>query len=235
MKKPPLLLLSLFLASCASEPSAIPGPQAYRDEQSELQQQGEERLKAEFAKTYARYRCNESDVPASEQSTGPGAKFRSMQFGDHLVLKLKLGKLIYVNGDQNGGPMRTESRYELYWDGKLVSTAESLFSRQDVYSEESLAADFTYDAATQSLLIFEEIAWTTKRYIAFEPVGDPVTSKWTAKHVQLPYRQRFQAAVVQEGRFRGFGHGKIYREIDGVLYAFPVDDFLLETLQFTVG
>lgn len=196
----------------------------------------DEKLKREFAAHYKSYRCNESDVPASEHLAAPGAKFRSMHFGDHLVLKLKLGKLIYGTGDRHGGPMRTESRYELYWDGKLVSTAESLFSHQDALSEESLTTTFAYHPATQSLLVFEELEWSTERYIAFEPTGSPAeSSNWTVKHFELPARPIYGGSASHRGHLRGFRHGKIYLEMDGLVYAFPVSDFLVKDLAFTVG
>lgn len=196
----------------------------------------DDRLKAEFAARYKKYRCEHKDVPSFEQSSGPGSKFRSTQFGDHLILKLQLGKRIHLKKPNSGGPMRTESRYELYWDEKLVCSAESLFSNDDVLSAEGLSTVFAYHPTSQSILVFEELEWTTKRYIVFESTGQSdALQRWSAKYFELPARERYRNPTVEWGQFRGFGNRKIYLEIDGLLYAFPFDDFLVKTLDFTVG
>ena len=84
------------------------------------------KVKAEFANRYKRYRCN-GDVPFTEQFKGDGEQFVSKQFGDHLTLKLKLGKLVQLD-ETPGGPMRTQSQYQHFYDGKLQTESESLFS-----------------------------------------------------------------------------------------------------------
>ncbi|MCF7787992.1 MAG: hypothetical protein K9N47_17860 [Prosthecobacter sp.] len=195
----------------------------------------DEQPKAEFVDRYKRYRCAENEVPFVEESQGPGDRFKSMAVGEHLVLKLELGKLIHVNGDSSG-PMRTKSRYRLFWDGKQVGEAESLFSTTHV-GEGSVEPRFYYNAECQSLLVFEELAWTTKRCIVFERSKQTTSSeKWTVKYIWRPCRPRhYLSANSDHGRIRGIGNGKLYLEMDGLLYAFPFDDFLLKKLEFTVG
>ena len=195
---------------------------------------GDENVKAEFAERYERYRCVENEVPFVEESKGPGDGFRSMQFGEHLVLKLKLSELIHVNRDASG-PMRTKSRYHLFWDGKQIGEAESLFSTTAGYG--SLEPRFFYNSECHSLLIFEELEWTTKRHIIFERSKQTAQSeKWTVKYIWTPSRPRHHlSATYEEGRIRAIGNGKLYLEMDGRLYAFPFDDFLETKLEFTVG
>lgn len=157
-----------------------------------------------------------------------------MQFGEHLVLKLELGKLVHVNGHASG-PMRTKSRYRLFWNGKQVGEAESLFSTTAGY--DSPGPRFYYNAERQSLLVFEELEWTTKRCIVFDK-GLESTSpeKWTVKYVQPPSRSRaYLSPNTEDGRIRGIDSGKLYLEMDELLYAFPFDDFLETKLDFTVG
>jgi len=243
-----IIILSMFcLVSCksgnetrdASEPTdALTGlahsstetlEQMNKRLQNQLQE--EEKLKADFSKNYQRYRCEENDVPLVEDSTGPGRSFRSMQFGDHLALKLDLGALIRVNGTESG-PMRTKSRYRLLWDGTRVADAESLYSVSTATGDEGGSNRFTYNPSTQSLLVFEEFCWSTMRYIFFQRSND---SKWTAKYFWPPSRPIFGSPVNRHGKIRGIGNGKVYVEVDGQMYAFPVDDFLVKALEFTVG
>jgi hypothetical protein len=195
---------------------------------------GDEQPKAEFVERYQRYRCAENEVPFVEESQGPGTCFRSMKFGEHLVLKLELGKLVHVNSDTSG-PMRTKSRYRLFWDGKQVGEAESLFSTTAGY--DSPRPCFCYNPERQSLLVFEELEWTTKRCIGFEKSIEPTSLEtWTVKYIWRPSRPRhYLSATYDDGRIRGIGNGKLYLEMDGLLYAFPFDDFLLKKLEFNVG
>ncbi len=218
-----LLMACVFwLASCQSESGMhkrVKAPPV-----------GDEKVKAEFIERYKRYRCAENEVPFVEESKGPGVRFRSMQFGEHLVLKLRLGKL---NGDVSG-PMRTKSRYRLFWDGQQIGEAESLFSTTDFGEGSSLETRFFYNPNCQSLLVFEELGWSTNRHILFQRVQE--TKKWTVKYIQAPYRLRTDLGVIaDDGRIRGIGNGKLYLEMDGLLYAFPFDEILETKLEFTVG
>jgi len=226
MKNLILAACAFLFASCQSESGVNKRlkPQPMLDEQP----------KAEFVERYKRYRCAENEVPFVEESQRPESRFRSMKFGEHLVLKLELGKLVHVNGEASG-PMRTNSRYRLFWDGKQVGEAESLFSTTAGYDSPEL--HFYYNAECQSLLVYEVLEWTTKRCIAFERGIESVSSgKWTVKYFLPPSRSRaYLSPNTEDGRIRGNGNGKLYLEMDGLLYAFPFDDFLRTKLEFTVG
>lgn len=193
----------------------------------------DKKVKAEFANRYKRYRCN-SDVPFTEQFKGAGEQFRTKQFGDHLTLKLKLGKLVQLD-ETPGGPMRTQSRYQLLCDGTLQTEAESLFSTSEEFSDGTpLVSRFYYNPQNQSLLVVEELAWTTFRYIVFEKSEHSQT--WVAKCITPPSRSRDDFSPTwTEGQILGIGDGKLYLKMDGQLYAFPFDDFIDSDLAFTVG
>jgi hypothetical protein len=225
MKKLILAACAFLFASCQSESGV--------NKRLKPPPVGDEQPKAEFVERYQRYRCAENEVPFVEESQGPGTCFRSLKFEEHLVLKLELGKLAHVNSDTSG-PMRTKSRYRLFWDGKQVGEAESLFSTTVGYN--SPEPHFYYNAECQSLLVYEILEWTTKRCIVFERGIKSVSSeKWTIKYFLPPSRSRaYLSPNTEDGRIRGFGNGKLYLEMDGLLYAFPVDDFLTK-LEFTVG
>lgn len=227
MKRFLLVACVFWLVSCQSESGV--------NKRHKALPVGDEKVKAEFVERYKRYWCGENEVPFVEEFKGPGDRFRSMQFGEHLVLKLELGKLIHVNGDASG-PMRTKSRYHLFWDKRQFGEAESLFSTADA-GEGSLETRFYYNPECQSLLVFEELEWTTKRHIIFERSKQTAQSeKWTVKYIWTPSRPRHHlSATYEEGRIRGIGNGKLYLEMDGRLYAFPFDDFLETELEFTVG
>jgi hypothetical protein len=216
------LILAVLLGLVSCQQGSKPPPPA-----------SDKKVKAEFAKRYKRYRCT-SKVPFTEQFKGDGEQFRSRQFGDHLILKLKLGKLVHLN-ETPGGPMRTQSRYQLFCDGKLQTEAESLFSTSEDFSDGSpLLSRFYYNPHNQSLLVVDELAWTTFRYIVFEKSEQ--TQTWLAKCITPPSRCRSDDAVTwTEGQILGIGDGKLYLEMDGQRYAFPFDDFIDSNLTFTVG
>ena len=195
----------------------------------------DEQPKAEFVERYKRYRCAEDELPVVEESKGPGQRFRSMQFGEHLVLKLELGKLVRVNGTASGA-MRTKSRYRLFWDKTQIGEAESLFSTTDD-GENRTSVEMWFNSESQSVLIFEELEWTTKRCIVFERSKEStLPEKWTVKYISPPSRSRaYSSPTSEDGKIRGIGNGMLFLEMDGLLYAFPFDDFPLNELEFTVG
>jgi|UniRef100_UPI003783ED31 hypothetical protein len=229
-----LLLVSCQSKSTSSETQSTNSSIETLDQMNQrLQNQRteEEKRKADFASTHHRYRCEESEVPEIQEATGPGRNFRSMQFGENLVLKLQLGGLIRVNGEEFG-PMRTKSRYHIFVNGKQRAEAESLFSISSAVGDEITSNRFIYNPASNSLLVFDDLCWSTKRYILFEQAAG---GKWGAKYFWPPSRPVFGSPVNHEGKIRGIGNGKIYVEIDGHFYAFPVENYLVKNLEFTVG
>lgn len=216
------LIVAVLVGLVSCQQGAKPPPPA-----------SDNKVKAEFANRYKRYRCN-SNVPFTEQFKGAGEQFVSKQFGDHLTLKLKLGKLIHLD-ETPGGPMRTQSRYQLFYDGKLQTEAESLFSTSEEFSNGSpLVSWFYYNPQNQILLVVEELAWTTFRYIVFEKSEQ--TQTWVAKRVTPPSRCRHDGGVTAErGEILGISEGALYLRMDGQLYAFPFNDFIDSDTSFTVG
>lgn len=154
-----------------------------------------------------------------------------MQLGDHLTLKLKLGKATYADGHPYG-PTRTASRYQLFWDGKLVGEAESLFSTGN---EGSSSNRIFYCPKDHTVVVYDDLCWSTKRFLVFERSALPGrTSTWEAKYFEVPDQPTGQP-LPDLAKILGVGNGRIYMEFDGQPYALPFDDFLLTKLEFTVG
>ncbi len=231
-----LLLLGLIvLTGCHSaKPKEVPAwKRAYEEEQAESIRLREAQKEAEskFAETYKRYECSRDDIPPTEESKGPGDRFKSMQFGEHLVLKLRLGKAIHPDGNPYG-PTRTQSRYQVLWDNKLVAEAESLFSTPNSEGTENR---FFYHPKSHTLVVFDDLCWTTKRFVVFErsvAAGKPPS--WTTTYFEPPAAPSPYPSP-DMGTIGGVGNGNIYVEIDGQTYAFPFSDFVMSKLEFTVG
>jgi hypothetical protein len=240
MKKPSVLLLGLIvITACRSveDKEAAAWKQSYNSEQARAQTEiqrlkdGERQAKAHFLERYGRYQCSQDDVPQTDESKGPGHRFKSMQLGDHLTLKLKLGKATYADGHPYG-PTRTASRYQLFWDGKLVGEAESLFSTGN---EGSSVNRIFYCPKDQTVVVFDDLCWSTKRFFVFEKsTGSDTTPAWRTKYFEVPEPPTTQP-LPDLAPIWGVGNGHIYMEIDGDWYAFPFNDFLVTKLEFTVG
>lgn len=193
----------------------------------------EESAWAKFREKYKPYECSRDDVPKTQEASGPGQKFKSMQFGDHVVLKLKLGRAIHADGTPYG-PTRTESRYQLYWDIVRVAEAESLFSLP-IHDDQGDHSRFFYNPADHTLVVFDDLCWSTKRFCVFERVlKHGRQTEWTVKYFRVPETPSSQP-FPDMGRILGVGKGNIYMLISGQEYAFPFRDFLIQELEFTVG
>lgn len=235
MKKYNLLLLGLIaITGCHSaKPKEAPtwklAEQARLDEvirQNKAQHEAE----TKFSEAYKRYECSRDDVPEMEESKGPGDRFKSMQMGDHLVLKLRLGKAVHLDGSPSG-PTRTQSRYQLLWDGKKAAEAESLFSFQAFGGSNR----FFYNPKDHTLAIYDNLCWSTQRFLVFErSAGTDQAPAWTTKYFYVPDTPSAQP-FPDMGDILGVGNGRIYMQINGRLYAFPFDDFSVNKLEFTVG
>lgn len=189
----------------------------------------DKQAKAKFAERYKQYECSVDSVPRMEESKGPGEHFKSTQFGDHLILKLKLGTAIHMDGTRFG-PTRTESRYQLYWDDTLMAEAESLFSLP-LSDETGTESRFLYNPGDHTLVVFDSLCGGTERFCVFE---EKRGSKWSVKYFYVPHTPSAQP-FPDMGRVLGVGNGNVYMEISNQSYAFPFDDFLISKLEFTVG
>ncbi len=203
-----------------------------RDELARMREL-EESARAKFREKYKQYACSQDEALKTQEASGPGNKFRSMQFGDHVVLKLKLGRAIHADGTPYG-PTRTESRYQLYWDNERVAEAESLFSLP-LLEDQGDHTRFFYNPADHTLVVFDDLCWSTKRFCVFERVlKHGRQTEWTVKYFRVPETPSSQP-FPDMGRILGVGKGNIYILISGQEYAFPFRDFLIQELEFTVG
>ncbi|MDI1313729.1 hypothetical protein [Prosthecobacter sp.] len=240
MNKPYLLLLGLSVITGCHSPDfqkESAWNRNYEAEQVRIEKEVSElrerdkNAKTIFLERYGRYQCTQEDVPKMEESKGPGHRFKSMQLGDHLTLKLRLGKAIYSNGSPYG-PTRTESRYQLYWDNKLAAEAESLFSAANEGSAENR---IFFNPESQTVVVFDDLCWSTERFLVFEKFIKPGKApEWTTKYFGVPDTPSAEP-FPDMGQILGVGNGCIYMEINGQPYAFPFDDFLVTKLEFTVG
>ncbi len=240
MKKSHFLLLSLsVITGChsAEYKKKSEWKRTYEAEQARMQKEAaqlrerEANAKVRFLERYGRYQCSREDVPKIEESKGPGHRFKSMQLGDYLTLKLRLGKAIYADGHPYG-PTRTESRYQLLWDNKLVAEAESLFSTPNEGPTENR---IFYNPESHTLVVFEDLCGGTTRFFVFERSIQPGKAPaWTTKYFGVPDPPSAEP-FPDMGRILGVGNGNIYVEINGQPYAFPFVDFSHTKLEFTVG
>jgi hypothetical protein len=224
----PYLAITLCIAGCASPkatPPEIPEVARARDEAARIREL-ENTRRAEFQEKYKPYVCTPSDLPETQESSGPGDQFKSMQFGDHLVLKLKLSKTQYLDGTP-GGRMRTESRYQLFWHNKLEAEAESLFS---TVPGEGRGSRFYFNPQEQTLAVYDDLAWTTQRCVVFERVGQ----SWKVHYLQPPERGT-PYPYSEKGQILGVGKGKLFLRMDSYEYAFPFQVIEIKSLEFTVG
>lgn len=240
MKSLHLLLLGLStLTGChsAEYKQKVEWKRSYAAERARLQtesQRMEERLrqgKARFVERYGRYQCTRDDVPQTDESKRPGHLFKSMQLGDHVTLKLKLGKATYADGTPYG-PTRTASRYQLLWDGKLVAEAESLYS---IGNEGASENRIFYCPHDHTVVVYDDLCWSTQRFCVFEKSSASDTpGSWRVKYFTVLERPTGQPDF-DMARVLGVGNGRIYVEYDGQPYALPFDDFILTKLEFSVG
>lgn len=229
------LATTLCISSCGSRKANLPEhPEVVRAREEAVHiREREDSARAKFREQYKQYVCDPEDVPNTQEASGPGEKFKSMQFGDHVVLKLKLGRAIHADGTRYG-PTRTESRYQLHWDNELVAEAESLFSLP-IHDDQGDHSRFFYNAADHTVVVFDHLCWDTQRFCVFERVVNPgKKSDWTVKYFWVPHKPSSQP-FPDMGRLLGVGRGSIYVEIDGEMYALPFRDFLVQKLEFTVG
>jgi hypothetical protein len=187
--------------------------------------------KARFVERYGRYQCTQDDVPQTDESKGPGHRFKSIQLGDHVTLKLKLGKATHADGSPYG-PTRTASRYQLLWDGKLVAEAESLYSTGN---EGSSGNRIFYCPKDHTVVVYDDLCWSTQRFCVFEKSNVPGTPvSWRVQYFNVPEQPTAQP-LPDLAKILGVGNGRIYVEYDGQPYALPFDEFLVTKLEFTVG
>lgn len=86
------------------------------------------------------------------------------------------------------------------------------------------------DSITGAVLVFEEVCWSTRRYVYFEPTK----YGWAVRFCYLPSRLSANPTIRSEAV--GLRDGKVYFEADGETYAMPVADLPEENdLGFGLG
>jgi hypothetical protein len=233
----PYLAITLCIAGCGTPKVNLPEhPEVARAREEVARiQELEDSARARFREKYKQYACSLDDVPKTQEASGPGEKFKSMQFGDHVVLKLMLGRAIHADGSPYG-PTRTESRYQLNWDNERVAEAESLFSLP-LADDQRSHSRFFYNPADHTVVVFDDPCADIQRFCVFErAVKSGGAGEWTVKYFWVPHEPSSQP-FPDMARILGVGGGKIYVEVEanGQTYALPFKDFLVHKLEFTVG
>ncbi|MFN7562651.1 MAG: hypothetical protein ACK5TH_12785 [Prosthecobacter sp.] len=258
-----LILFCFALASCRSNQAVVRGepidtpigkvyPAIETLEESnrrlELQRMGIEKRKAEFSAQNAKHRVSghptfESksiQLPKSEYFGTDASKLRPVNLGLGMSIRLLLGEQIHV-GD-NDYTFRTASRYILTVAGQEKARGESL-NAQCEEGVGSAQSQIFFNPATGEVLTQDETtgAGAQYRYIAFVPeqVGKerqitPQT-KWRTVYVELPDYTVIGSEGPHAGTVYGILNGKVYMEMDGFHYAFPIEEFETTRLEFTVG
>lgn len=240
--------VSIPLVGCKNQTSPLVGP-AYpipeSSEQSERRLKNEreidERYKAEYAEKYKPWRCDRSELPVVKTfDVEDGTSVLALS--QTLRLKLRFGR--WLDPEHDHRDFRSETRYLLFTpSARKLAEAEGKLSDEGEGTQSpcgTLRVRFTQD--TQSVELDEEFSGVgdSFRQIVFIPkAGSPldangVPMRWQTYHLHLPLRQVIWDQS-HPGHIHGVSHGKIYVEVDGNYYAFPVGKFAVTDLRFQAG
>lgn len=196
---------------------------------------------ASYAKAHAPWRCERGDLPIVttfeiEDDTP------KVVLGRGLHLEIRLGK--WLDPDKDHRDFRSETRYVLRsGSGAKLGEAEgklSFWGNHNHSPTDRLRIRFAPD--TRCVQIEEAFSGVGDRFrqIVFQPkAGIPpdsngVPTRWQTLHLELPLRQAMWENS-DPGRIHGASNGKIYAEVDGQFYAFPVEKFVVTDLSFQAG
>lgn len=196
--------------------------------------------RARYATEYAAYRCDYIEFPTVQIHSFTLRQFKPMALSPQLNLRLVLGRRI----DQPGTyTYRTGSSYILSSaPGKELSRAESMLLREGA-AESNEPIEVIFTPAENYVLIQEENfgAGGSKRHVVFMPSiaswsrPDDAPVVWQALHLDLPARVTGVGGDDHIGSVGGVSGGKIYVEMDGLFYAFPLDKFATTSLGVSNG
>ncbi len=218
-----LSLLLLCLVSCGTSLS-----KSSSLSQSTPEVALNEKLRQDYARRWAVFRCEKSDVPAAEIHPVEDDLLKPLVVSNGLELVLKFGKAVIARTTPER--WRTESRYVLRTSvGGELGRAESMLTEPYQGKIKVL-----YCPSSGCVLVQEELsgAGDPTRHIVFE--RDAASSDWQVHYVELPRRRTpFDETLV--GHVLSVANGKVYVETDGLYYAFPIRECLATTLEFSVG
>jgi hypothetical protein len=216
--------------------------------ESERQAGLDSEYRANYAAKYAAYRCENPGLPVIKSYRLPfdehhgvdATKWHPTKLAPGIAVRTQLGKGILVKN--RGGPLRTNTRHILEVSGKEMGRAESLLTWNGS-GEVMGSSTIMFSENTHEILIQDFIngAGARYRHIAFipelntSPNQDALLARWRMVYVDLPSHVLVGDDSGEIGTVHGILNGKIYVEMDGQYYAFPVDDFVETNLEFTVG
>lgn len=246
MKPFPLLFLACFLLmGCKTSPKVPTHSGSESWEQSERRLKNErdidDRYKAQYAEKYKAWLCDRSELPIVKTfDVKDGTSVLALS--QTLHLRLRFGR--WVDPEKDWRDFRSETRYVLFTPpARKLGEAEGKLSDGGQGTQEpcgTLKVRFTPD--TLCVEMDEEFSGVGDRFrqVVFLPkASSPLDAnglprRWQTCHLDLPMRQ-----VIWDnshpGRIHGVSHGKIYVEVDGNFYAFPVEKFAVTDLRFQAG
>jgi hypothetical protein len=158
-----------------------------------------------------------------------------------LNVQLRLGRAIEIPGTYT---YRTESVFVLSnADGKQLAAGASMMCLGNGDASDG-DLEVLFSPAENSVLIQEETfgAGSSVRHITFIPkpgvslFKGGKTLDWQVMHLDLPARSHgFGDESDHVGRVLGLGARKVYVEMDGVYYAFPVEEVVTTDLGISNG
>ncbi len=213
-------------------------------EGSDLMKQQElivEREKQRYAKEHGAFRCASEAAPFVERHDYDQKHIKTLSLSRFLNLRLRVGKSVEIPGTYT---YRTESEFILSTtDGEQLAAGESMMCLGNGRPSDG-DIEVLFNPAENSVLIQEETfgAGSSVRHIAFIPKpgvsirSGGKTFDWQVVHLDLPQRSH---GIGDEGdhigRVLGLTGRKVYVEMDGVYYAFPVEEVVTTELGISNG
>lgn len=214
-----LLLVAVLVPTCSSPETGTATDDV---------QKSEEAHRAAFRENYAAWRVALPNVPAASIKEFTSLRKRMLLIQDTGIT------LDWEAGSRWETPdgFRTDSRYRLRDSkGRILASAESMLSLNDLEpGENDNIIQVFRDPTEQSVLVFEEVCWTTSRHILFQPT----VHGWSLRYFYLPARPSTNPTIRSE--VLGIRDGNIYFKADDEIYQMPIREFPEEKdLGFTCG
>ena len=145
-----------------------------------------------------------------------------------ITLSLNLGRRTPLGE----GRFRTTSRYRIYSEvGDVNSEAESILATEDrETSDLSPSVQVAFDEHTKNLFVLERHSWSAERMLIMSSEGAGVM----VRYIRIPQRRSLEP--FQHYQVLAFHNGRVYFELDGEFFGFPLDALISETeLTYTIG